>query len=486
MKKEGRTGFFSRLKYGAGAAGLLALLIVFLAALNIIVTSLEKKNGWRMDCSFNGITTRSETTHQVLSGLTGRVHIYALFSKGQEDAPLMELLDRYAAESSLVTWEQVDPAMNPTLLARFSGDTETVSSDSLIVYGEETGRWRILSPGDFISLSMDQETGSYTYAGYTYEQALTGAILYVTRERIPRVVILQGHGELDGSSLQAFEALLRDNQYEVVYGDLADKNQEIDPSDLLVFFSPLVDLMDTELERLTAFAAEGGSFLFTCDATDPLERMPDYASLLRSYGIVAKEGIVVANREDTATYYNNILVDLIPEMLSTDVTMDLLASGADTVLLTGTRAFETPGETDRNLMVFPVLRSGSGSYLKKLDGEISTIDRQEGDEEGPFTLALQARRVTTEGYVSRAFAMGCSAALTDEQIYAMTDTRQLIIRMIEFLLNTEGAGLQIEARDAIRPGLSARGNGMGSLMVTVLPLGVLLCAALVLWPRRRR
>ena len=129
----------------------------------------------------------------------------------------MELLDRYAAASEKVTWEQADPSLNPALLTRFSGGTESVSSDSLIIYCEATERWRILSPAEFISLSLDPETGSYSYAGYTYERAITSALMYVTREVIPRIVILQGHGELDGETLASFDALMTNNHYEVVY-----------------------------------------------------------------------------------------------------------------------------------------------------------------------------------------------------------------------------------------------------------------------------
>lgn len=178
---------------GIGNHGTLALFLLaaFLLGLNIFTTRMEKKYGWKTDYSFNGITTQSETTRQVLDELKYPVHIYALFSKGREDAPLLELLDRYAASSDLITWEQTDPSLNPMLLTRFSSMTETVSADSLIVYCETTDRFRILSPASFISLSMDEETGTYTYAGYTYERAITSALVSVTREEIPRITVIQ-------------------------------------------------------------------------------------------------------------------------------------------------------------------------------------------------------------------------------------------------------------------------------------------------------
>ena len=55
---------------------------------------------------------------------------------------------------------------------------------------------------------------------------------------------------------------------------------------MLVFFSPQTDLNSQELARITDFASKGGSFLFTCDYTDPLEKMPSYSALLRSYGFL--------------------------------------------------------------------------------------------------------------------------------------------------------------------------------------------------------
>ena len=194
----------------------------------------------------------------------------------------------------------------------------------------------------------------------------------------------------------------------------------------------------------------------------------------------------MAETEDSGHYYNNIRIDLIPEMLSTDVTLDLVASGADTVLMPGSRAFETPGETDRNLMVFPVLQSGEKAYLKALSPGMTSIEKENEDQTGPFTLALQAQRVTAGGYVSRAFLCGSSGMMTEEQIYAMTDAQQLIIRMTEYLTGQSGSNLEIMARNAVRQALSARSNGPGSVIVTAMPLAVLMAAAIVLIRRKNR
>lgn len=478
-----------RFRYGSLSTLILCLLLCALIGINSLFGVLEKKNGWRVDCSFNGITTTSETTEAILEQLPHAVHIYALFPKGQEDGPLMELLNRYAAASPLVTWEQTSTALNPGLLTRFqtsTGESE-IGNDSLIVFCEATGRWKVLSPADFVSLSLDYETGAFTSAGYTYESRLTSAIHYVTQAKIPRVLMLQGHGELSREETSVLTELLEANNFSAEYFSLTDKDITLQEDDLLAILSPLRDLTDKELEQITAFAGQGGSLLFTCDYTDPLEQMPNYQALLRSYGFLPKNGLVIASADEPDSYYSDMRIALLPTMLSTDVTYDLVASGMDTLLMVGSRAFELPSQSDRNLDVSAVLSTGYRAYLRSLStGDLNTLDQMDEDELGPFALGLQARRVTAEGYISRAFVLGCSTLLTDSQVHSMTDSQEFILRMMEFLLNTEPTDLGIMARSALRPQLSAESVTLGSLLLVVLPLAVLAAAFAVLWPRRNR
>ena len=288
------------------------------------------------------------------------------------------------------------------------------------------------------------------------------------------------------TTLQYFRGLLEANQYEIAEQDLTAAGWTPDPQDLLIFFSPVRDLNAQELEKLRAFAGQGGSFLFTCDYTDPVAQMPNYSALLRSYGFLPKEGIVVADQGDSDTYYNGNPVWLLPEMCSTDLTLSLITAGANHLLLPGARAFGEAEEGDRNLTSAVVLRSGERSYRKELREDALSIEKTDKDEQGTFPLALEARRVTAEGYVSRAFIIGCSAALADQQLYAMTDSQQVTIRVMEFLLQTDASGLQISPKEAIRPSLGTGSTGLGSILLVALPLAVLFAALLVLGPRRSR
>ena len=474
-----------KFRYGSLSTALLCVAIAALIALSGLFTALEKKYGWRVDYSFNAITSHSEGTEEILAALEYPVHIYALYEKGDEDLLLFELLNRYAAASDLVTWEQAPLSLNPTFSARFTSanSDQTVTADSLIVFCPETERFRVLSATDFLTLSIDYDAGTWAYDKLTYESSITSAIAYVTQERIPVVYMVQGHDELDENTAATLSDFLRGNHYDVRFAALSEITPV--PGDLLVFLAPVRDLTDTELTIVTDFTRQGGALLFACDYTDPIAGMPNYRALLRSYGFLPMEGVVVAAKEDKSGYFEGNRTVLLPQMEATDVTFDLMMNDATTLIFSTARAFETPETTDNSLTVTPMLLSGEGSYLRSMSGSTS-LSKQEGDPEGPFPVALEAYRFSDTGDVSRAVILGSSAVLTSEYYYSMTHAQEFILRMMEYLTDSAASNLHIMARTAVRPGLSADALTLGSLLLVALPLLVLGAALVILYPRRHR
>ena len=473
-----------KFRYGSLSTALLCVGLALLIALNGLFTALEKKHAWRVDYSFNAITSHSETTEAILADLKLPVHIYALYEKGDEDLLLFELLNRYAAASELVTWEQASLSLNPTFAARFASANadEAVSADSLVVFCPETERFRVLNAADFLTLSIDYDAGTWAYDKLTYESSITAAIAYVTQERIPVVYMVQGHDELDENTTATLADFLRGNHYDVRYAALADISPV--PGDLLVFLAPVRDLTNTELAIVTDFTSQGGSLLFACDYTDPIAGMPNYRALLRSYGFLPMDGVVVAAKEDKSGYFDGNRTVLLPQMQPADSTFDLMLNGATTLIMSTARAFETPASTDNSLTVTPILLSGEGSYLRSVGS--TSLSKQPGDPEGPFPLALEAYRFSDTGDVSRAIIIGSTATLTSEYYYSMTHAQEFIIRTMEYLVDSAASNLHIMARTAVRPGLSADALTLGSLLLVALPLGVLAAALFILYPRRHR
>ena len=219
------------------------------------------------------------------------------------------------------------------------------------------------------------------------------------------------------------------NGYEVVNCQLNDPSFVPDPQDLLVIFSPQEDLNESDKEKVEKYILMGGNILFIYDIETPLENMPRYQSLLCMYGFAPLAGIVVEGEPNRR--FNNKPYMLIPEMLFTDITQDLFDYGQDYLVLSTTAAFEMPGEeTDRSLSVSVILQSSETSYLKSF--ESMTFEYEDNDRKGPLALALEAKRITSEGYISRAFII-CEGAFYDSDMLLDSGILPLMKQVITFL-----------------------------------------------------
>jgi len=162
---------------------------------------------------------------------------------------------------------------------------------------------------------------------------------------------------------------------------------------VLLLGCPVNDLDDTEIEQIKAFAQEGGNLFVVRDYTDPVANMPNYLSLLRSYGVVPLEGVAVAGAQDAGSYYGETLY-LLPYMEEIDLTLPLIASGMDVLMMPAACAFEEPpepGTGDLTLSVGAVLKTGPNAYLRDTTDGLNTIEKQPGDRTGELTLAQHAR-----------------------------------------------------------------------------------------------
>ncbi len=484
MKKP---GFWKNPKWRYGGYSFAAFFL-FLGALvlaNLGFSELETKYGWRKDFSFNNLTTQSGTTRSVLKALTHPVHIYAVYTKGQEDAALMELLNRYQTASPLVTYEELDLAKNPGLLQKFQGDADgSVTDGSLIVSCEATGRYKILTSDSFATVGYDIDSGSYGVE-VIYEKQVTEALLYVTKEEIPEIMLLTGHSELEGDDVLSLTQALVSNNYQVRTVDLRS-GDTLDPGALLMILAPRKDFAEDELAAVTSFLEAGGAMFITCDYTDDLTDMPNYLALLRAYGFKPLDGVVVASTEESGTYMGSTPIYLTPYMLSTPATEALKSAGMDGLILAGARAFETPETDISGLSVATVLASGYKAYLRDATGDEISLAQQDGDPIGPFSLALLSTRTYDTGTQSKAFILGNSLLATNSQLYGLSYNLEFLLKICEYTLNQAPISLDIIAKPYLRPGLKETGRWLGITAAAALPVLILVLALAVLLPRRHR
>ncbi len=470
----------------AAMIALTAVCFVLAATAAFIADSLERRYALRLDLSFNGITTQSDATDQVLAGLPHPVHAYALFTPGSEDQALIGLLGRMAAKTPRFTYSVDSLVKNPLLAGKISSDLQdqAVSADSLLIECEETGRTRVLDITDYVRQSFDSAAQAYYVSGFQYERKIAEALVYVTTSQLPRVQILEGHGELSANQTASMEALLTNNNYQVSRVNLM-RDGRLDPAHPLLVLSPQKDLLPSELSAIEAFSQKGGALIITSDYGDP-DLLPHFDALYRSYGFEKIKGMAVADEEDTASYINSPIY-LAPYMAQTDVTLDLVASGHTMLLLPGARAFESPEDVSRvtNPLVTPVLTSGL-AYIKDVKKPGASLLPEEGDRQGTFSLALLSSLAHPDGTRSQALILGNSAMLTDSWLYENTYSREFLLHALAYLSPAKPITLDIPPKDAARPQMVIPSMALPLALIILLPLLVLAAGFVVLLRRRRR
>lgn len=110
------------------------------------------------------------------------------------------------------------------------------------------------------------------------EYKFANAIKKLTQFRAPRVVFLQGHGELNKLELASIQNTLLDLKYEVYDFDLSTNYQIPDRFDVAVIAKPRIALAEKDKYEIDQYIMRGGKVLWLVDGSnaelDSLKRSP--------------------------------------------------------------------------------------------------------------------------------------------------------------------------------------------------------------------
>ena len=171
----------------AAAAVILAILVVVNILVSALPTSMTK-----YDISSAKLYSVTSNTKAVLSGLDEDVTIYWIVQAGMEDDLLENLLGKYESLSDHITVEKKNPDVYPTFAQQYT--SETVQNNSLIV--ECGDRSRYIGYEDIYIQEADLYSYNYNIS-FDGEGAITSAIDYVVTEDLPKLYLLEGHGEAE-------------------------------------------------------------------------------------------------------------------------------------------------------------------------------------------------------------------------------------------------------------------------------------------------
>lgn len=363
------------LKGGAYSLIVTAIVLAIIIVVNILVTNLPSALT-KYDISSSKLYSITSNTKVVVNRLEQDVTIYWIVQANKEDDVIENLLSKYESLSDHIKVVKKNPDVYPTFAEKYTD--ETVKNNSLVVECGERSKY--ISYDDIYV----QEPDVYNYSTNNYfdgEGAITSAIDYVTTEDLPQLYVLEGHGE--GELPSTFSDQIDKDNIQINQLSLLKVDSVPEEADAVMIYAPTSDISDKEKEMLAAYVENGGKLLVIAGPTkDGI--LKNLYSLLADYGVETVEGVVIeADREHYAFQLPYILL---PDMVSHKITDSLIEESYFPIMPISQGL--TVSSDNGKATVTKLLNTSDMAFSKVAGYDLSTYEKEEGDIDGPFTVAV--------------------------------------------------------------------------------------------------
>ena len=244
MKKWIRKGGQNKIALKGGSYSLLltGIVLAILIAVNVLASVLP--SAWtQLDISSTKLYSITSNTKVVVNALEKDVTIYWVVQADKEDDVIENLLEKYESLSEHIKIVKKNPDVYPTFADQYT--SEEVPNNSLIVECGERSRY--ISYSDIYL--TEENMSSYSYdTSFDGEGAITSAIDYAVSEELPKLYILEGHGEAE-LSLVFSEQIEREN-IETAAFSLLNEDSVPEEADCVLIYGPASDISAEEKDIL--------------------------------------------------------------------------------------------------------------------------------------------------------------------------------------------------------------------------------------------
>lgn len=371
---------FSTRSFRVGTYSIFAILVVIAIAVIInLAVSLIPSKYTKLDTTYNQMLTLSEQTKQIVGAVDKDVTIYWMVSTNMEDSSVQTLLEFYEGLNSHVTVEKINPVAYPNFAAQYTD--LTIFDNSLIVVCGDRSQY-VSYYKIFVYDYTDYYTTGEVSITFDGEGALTSAINFVTSEDLPKMYVLNGHGELAlGDSIVDLitkDGIETEDLNLVSYGEIPED------CDCLLINSPASDLSAQEAELILEYLKAGGKLVLNTDYVVDGD-FKNLMSITEYYGATLQDGIVLES--SAANYAWGYPFYLLASMNSHDIT-DPLIAGNYSIIMPVAQGITVTDTGRSTLTVTEILTTTNNAFSKPDAYNMTTYDKEDGDIEGPFALGL--------------------------------------------------------------------------------------------------
>lgn len=365
----------NRIALKGGTYSLLVTLIVLAILIVVnVLASILPGNLTKYDISSTKLYSITSNTKAVVNALKKDVKIYWIVQADKEDDVIENLLEKYESLSDHIEVVKKNPDVYPTFTDKYT--SEEVPNNSLIVECGDKNRY--ISYND-IYVTQTDATGYSSSSSFDGEGAITSAIDYVISDKLPKIYVLEGHGEAELP--ETFSKQIERENMQTESFSLLNEDKVPEDADAILIYAPTSDISAEEKEILADYVANGGKMMVAAGPTEN-GSLTNLYSLLSDYGVETTDGIVV--EEDREHYAFQQPYILLPDLQSSDITDPLIEENYYAILpiAQGLTVKDTAGR------VTELLTTSDTAFSKKAGYNLETYEKEDGDTDGPFTLAV--------------------------------------------------------------------------------------------------
>ncbi|MCF0262042.1 MAG: GldG family protein [Sphaerochaetaceae bacterium] len=475
FKKETKGLSSKRFKNGSYAVFTSVLVIVIAVFINLVINSLPSDK-IKYDLTSNSIYSISDQTKQIVNTLDKDVTLYLLSIAGNEDATITRLLDRYESLNKHISVIYEDPTQDPTFLTKYDTSIYSLEANSVLV--ECGNSFRLVSYSDIYVTNYSFDYYSYSYSTTTEfngESAITNAIHYVSNDNLPKIYILQGHGEASLDSTITDSIKQENMEYE--YLSLLSLDSIPEDASAIILYAPTTDINEDEKTLLSSWVANGGNILLLSQYIEE-GQMPNILALAQDMGLSVEYGLIVEG--DSSMHLNRYPHYILPEINSHTSTQTLIDNGYYILTPVSQPIVEVSGSST----ITTLLTTSSKAY-GKIDGLNSmTTEKESKDLEGPFTVGA----ISETG--SGKFIWFTSSYMLENSVNSMVSgaNEDLILNLLGWACGHEET-ISIRAKSLEASGLTITASQSSFwvvVMLAIIPLSFITFGVIITIRRKRK
>lgn len=366
----------SKVKYGGYATLVTIVVVILLMGVNLLVDQIPGS----IDLTQNKMFSLSQQTYDILDNLDQDVRIIGLYETGSEATQIDGILQKYADYSPHVTLSYVDPVKNPAFAQKYGDD---IAANDFIV--ETDAAYRVVNYSNLFNYTMNQQTYQQQLDSLSVEENITSAIQYVASGDLPKIYMVQGHGEaaLNGN----IKAKVDISNYEMADLTLATQEAVPEDADILMINGAQSDLTEYEADLIRDYMENDGNLAVFLDVYT--KDLPNLDGLLRSYGVAMQDCFVIET--DPSHIGSNTPVYLWPVIDSHEITDPIIDNGYQIGIYLA-KGIEVLQQRRDTLDVTPLLVTSPDAYGETDYENIESLDNlappTADDISGPIDLAV--------------------------------------------------------------------------------------------------